>query len=109
LSTGRECAPDEAFRIGHGVAPPSVVSKVEPKYTEEAKKAKSQGTVVISGVIDQNGRACGKWTILRSLGLGLEQKAIEAISQWVFKPGLQNGSPAPVIVTIEVSFRLPQP
>ena len=64
---------------------------------------------MITGVIDKNGRACGKWSARRSLGLGLDQKAVDAVSQWVFKPSQQNGSPAPVIVTMEVTFRLPQP
>jgi TonB family protein len=109
LPTGRECAPGEVFNIGHGVAAPVVVSRVEPKYTDEAKRAKWEGTVVIRGVIDQSGRACGKWTLLRSLGLGLDQRAVDAISQWVFKPGLQNGGPAPVTVTMEVNFHLPRP
>jgi protein TonB len=106
LSTGRACATDDALRIGHGVASPSVVSSVQPKYTEEAKKAKLEGTVVITGVVDRKGRACGKWSVRQSLGPGMDESAVAAVSRWLFKPGLQNGEPAPVIVTIEVNFRL---
>jgi protein TonB len=108
IPTGRECAPDEVLRIGHGVAAPSVISKVEAKYTDEAKKAKREGTVIVTGVIDQSGHACGKWAVFRSLGEGLDESAVAAVSKWVFKPALQNGAPAPVTVTIEVTFRLPK-
>ncbi len=65
-----------AFRIGGGVSAPSVLSKVEPEYSEEARKAKWQGTVVLSLVVDDQGRP-QNLKVLRSLGLGLDQKAIE--------------------------------
>lgn len=109
ISTGRECPTDEVLKIGHGDAAPAVLSKVEPKYTEEALKAKLQGTVSITGVLDATGHACGKWNVHHSMGMGLDESAVAAVSQWVFKPGLENGTPAPVTVTIEVNFRLPNP
>jgi protein TonB len=96
---------DGVFRIGGGVTAPSVLSKVEPEYSEEARKAKWQGTVVVSVVVDELGRPRNV-KILRSLGLGLDQKAVEAVSQWRFKPGLKDGKPVPVFATIEVNFRL---
>ena len=94
-----------AFRIGGGVSAPSVLSKIEPEYSEEARKAKWQGTVVLSVIVDELGRPRNV-RVLRSLGLGLDQKAVEAVSQWKFKPGLKDGKPVPVMATIEVSFRL---
>jgi protein TonB len=94
-----------AFRIGGGVSAPSVLSKVEPEYSEEARKAKWQGTVVVSVIVDELGRPRNV-RVLRSLGLGLDQKAVEAVSQWRFKPGLKDGKPVPVFATIEVNFRL---
>jgi len=94
-----------AYRIGGGVTAPSVLSKVEPEYSEEARKAKWQGTVVLSVVVDELGRPRNV-RVFRSLGLGLDQKAIEAVSQWRFKPGLKDGKPVPVMATIEVNFRL---
>jgi periplasmic protein TonB len=94
-----------AFRIGGGVSAPSVLSKVEPEYSEEARKAKWQGTVVLSVTVDELGRP-KNIRVLRSLGLGLDQKAIEAVSQWRFKPGLKDGKPVPVMASIEVNFRL---
>jgi len=94
-----------AFRIGGGVSAPSVLSKVEPEYSEEARKAKWQGTVVLSLVVDDQGRP-QNLKVLRSLGLGLDQKAIEAVEKWRFKPGMKDGKPVPVMATIEVNFRL---
>ena len=94
-----------AYRIGGGVSAPAVLSKVEPEYSEEARKAKWQGTVVLSLVVDDQGRP-QNLKVLRSLGLGLDQKAIEAVEKWRFKPGMKDGKPVPVMATIEVNFRL---
>ncbi|HUA85675.1 MAG TPA: energy transducer TonB [Bryobacteraceae bacterium] len=94
-----------AYRIGGGVSPPSVISKVEPEYSEEARKAKWQGTVILQLVVDEHGMP-RDMRVTRSLGLGLDQKAIEAVGKWRFKPGMKDGKPVPVIATIEVNFRL---
>jgi protein TonB len=94
-----------AYRIGGGVSAPSVLSKVEPEYSEEARKAKWQGTVVLTLVVDEHGLP-KDMKVTRSLGLGLDQKAIEAVSKWRFKPGMKDGKAVPVIATIEVNFRL---
>jgi TonB family protein len=94
-----------AYRIGGGVSPPTVLSKVEPEYSEEARKAKWQGTVILQLVVDEKGLP-KDMKVTRSLGLGLDQKAIEAVAKWKFKPGLKDGKPVPVIATIEVNFRL---
>src|SRR5262249_58263812 len=74
-----------AYRIGGGVSPPTVLSKVEPEYSEEARKAKWQGTVVLQLVVDDKGLP-QQMRVTRSLGLGLDQKAIEAVAKWRFKP-----------------------
>jgi len=94
-----------AFRVGNGVTAPSVLYKADPEYTEEARLAKYQGTVVVSAEIGTDGLAYNMKAV-RGLGLGLDEKAIEAISQWKFKPGTRNGQPVPVLATIEVNFRL---
>ena len=93
------------YRVGDGVTAPAVLSKVDPAYTEEARFAKYQGTVVVSAEIGTDGLAYNIKAV-RGLGLGLDEKAIEAISQWKFKPGSKNGQPVPVMATIEVNFRL---
>jgi TonB family protein len=97
----------EVFRASasQGINPPRLISKVEPEYTEEARAARYQGTVVLSVVIGTDGLAHNA-TVARSLGLGLDQKAVEAVSQWQFKPGVKDGAPVAVAATIEVNFRL---
>jgi TonB family protein len=93
------------FRVGGGVTAPSVLHKVEPEYSEEARKAKYQGTVLLYIEVDPSGRATNI-KVQRSLGLGLDEKAIEAVKQWKFKPGYKDGKPVTVAATIEVNFRL---
>jgi periplasmic protein TonB len=94
-----------AYRIGGGVSPPSVILKVEPEYSEEARKAKFQGTVVLFVVVDEKGNP-RELKVIRPLGLGLDQKAIEAVEKWKFRPGMKDGKPVAVQATIEVNFRL---
>jgi len=94
-----------AYRIGGGVSAPAVLLKIEPEYSEEARKAKWQGTVVLAIVVDEKGHA-RDLKVIRSLGLGLDQKAIEAVEKWRFKPGMKDGKAVPVQATIEVNFRL---
>jgi protein TonB len=94
-----------AYRIGGGVSAPGVLYRVEPEYSEEARKAKFQGTVVIALVVDEKGNP-RDMRVVRPLGLGLDQKAIEAVEKWRFRPGMKDGKPVPVQATIEVNFRL---
>ncbi len=93
------------FRVGGGVSAPTVLFKVDPEYSEEARKAKYQGTVLLSIEVDTSGRATNI-QVVRSLGLGLDEKAIEAVKKWKFKPGIKDGKPVMVAATIEVNFRL---
>jgi TonB family protein len=94
-----------AYRIGGGVSPPSILYKAEPEYSEEARKAKFQGTVLLFVVVDEKGNP-RDIKILRPLGLGLDQKAVEAVEKWKFSPGKKDGKPVPVQAQIEVNFRL---
>ena len=94
-----------AFRIGGGVSAPVLLYKVEPEYSEEARKAKYQGTVVVDVIIDATGHVA-KTKVVRSLGLGLDEKALEAIWKWRFRPGYKDGKPVTVAAEIEVNFRL---
>ncbi len=94
-----------AYRIGGGVSAPQVIFKVEPEYSEEARKAKFQGTVVLFVVVDEKGNP-RDLKVIRPLGLGLDQKAIEAVEKWRFKPGMKDGRAVAVQATIEVNFRL---
>jgi periplasmic protein TonB len=93
------------YRVGGSVSAPSVLYKVDPEYSEEARKAKYSGTILISVIVDQEGRA-QKMKVVRSLGLGLDEKAMEAVAKWKFKPGMKDGHLVAVRATIEVNFRL---
>lgn len=93
------------FRVGGGVSAPVVLYKVDPEYSEEARKAKYSGTVVLQLIVDASGKA-RDIRVVRSLGLGLDEKAIEAVNKWKFRPGVKNGQPVAVQATIEVNFRL---
>ena len=93
------------YRIGGGVSPPVVLHQVDPEYSEEARKAKYGGTVLLRLVVDKEGRVSNV-QVVRSLGMGLDEKAIEAVNKWKFKPGMKNGIPVAVMATVEVNFRL---
>src|SRR5215471_13339019 len=93
------------FRVGGGVTAPALLSKVEPEYSEEARKAKYQGTVTLYIQVDPSGRAINM-KVLHSLGLGLDEKAMEAVKKWRFKPGTKDGKAVTVEAQIEVNFRL---
>jgi TonB family protein len=93
------------YRVGGGVTAPALLYKVEPEYSEEARKAKYQGTVLLYIEVDPSGKAMNI-RVARSLGLGLDEKAIEAVKRWKFKPGYKDGRPVTVAATIEVNFRL---
>lgn len=88
-----------------GASAPLVLHKVEPEYSEEARKAKYQGTVVLYVEVDPSGRPADI-RVVRSLGLGLDEKAVEAVKQWRFKPGYEGGTPVTLGIMIEVPFRL---
>jgi protein TonB len=94
-----------AYRVGGGVTAPRVIFAPDPEFSEEARKAKFQGTVVLYLVVGIDGRA-HEVRIIRSLGMGLDEKALEAIGQWKFEPGRKDGNPVAVLVNVEVSFRL---
>jgi protein TonB len=94
-----------AYRIGGDVSAPVLISKIEPEYSEEARKAKYSGSVLLSIVVDQNGLP-RDIKIVRPLGLGLDQKAIEAVMKWRFRPGMKGGRAVAVQAQVEVSFRL---
>lgn len=95
----------DAQKVGGDVKAPSLVAKLEPAYTDEARAARYQGTVVLSVEIHQDGKA-HNIRVVRGLGLGLNEQAMHAVSQWQFVPGAKGGQPVPVRATIEVNFRL---
>jgi TonB family protein len=93
------------YRIGGGVSAPVPIFKPEPEYSEEARKAKYQGSVTLSIVILADGTT-SNIKVIRPLGLGLDEKAIEAVTKWRFRPSLKDGKPVAVTANVEVNFRL---
>jgi len=93
------------YRVGGGVSAPQVLFRIDPDYSDEARKAKFQGTVVLEAVVGTDGNVYDV-KVLRPLGLGLDEKAIEAVKKWKFKPGFKEGKPVAVRVAFEVNFRL---
>jgi len=93
------------YRIGGPVSAPAVLSKVEPEYTDEARAAQLDGTVRLMVEIGPDGVA-RNFNVTQSLGLGLDENAMDAISQWRFRPGMKDGQFVAVAATIEVNFHL---
>jgi protein TonB len=85
---------------------PKVLRKVNPEYSKEALDAKREGTVVLSAMTGVDGIP-SEIKVVRGIGKGLDEKAVECLRQWRFSPALKDGEPTPVKVTIEIDFRLP--
>lgn len=84
---------------------PAVIAKCAPLYPEAARRAKIEGTVVLYVEIDPNGKA-RHFHVQHSLGLDLNEQAIQAVKNWRFSPGKMDGKLVSVPATIEVNFRL---
>jgi TonB family protein len=93
-----------ATRIGKGVAP-KPISTPAPSFSEEARRAKYQGVAVLSLLVDKTGQARNV-RIVRPLGMGLDQKAVEVVSAWQFRPATKDGEPVDVLINVEVNFHL---
>lgn len=93
------------FRAGGGVSYPVVVYRIEPEYSEEARKAKYMGTVILYIEVNERGLPQNP-RVIRALGMGLDEKAIEAVMRWRFQPGRKDGKPVTVAAQVEVNFRL---
>jgi TonB family protein len=93
------------YSVGGNVTAPIPIYKPEPPYSEEARKAKYQGTVVLWIIVDAHGNVTDL-RVVKPLGLGLDDKAVETVRTWKFKPAMRNNIPVPVRVGVEVSFRL---
>jgi periplasmic protein TonB len=94
-----------AYGVGNGVTAPVPIFKPEPAYSEEARKAKYQGNVTLWIVVSPQGTVTDV-RVAKPLGMGLDEKAVEAVRTWRFKPGARNGIAVAVRVLVEVSFRL---
>jgi protein TonB len=92
-------------QIGGGVSGPVPIYTVEPEFSEEARKAKTAGNVLVSLVVDAKGLPQNVH-VLRGVGMGLDEKAIEAVKQYRFKPAMEAGKPVAVYLNVEVNFQI---
>lgn len=93
------------FRVGGGVSAPRALDTPDPEYSEEARKAKYQGVCILWLIVGPDGKPRDV-KVARSLGMGLDQKAIEAVKKWTFEPAMKDGKPVAVQINVEVNFRL---
>jgi len=94
-----------AFKVGGGVSAPKAIYAPDPEYSEEARKVKHMGTVVLWLVVGPDGKP-RDIRVARTLGLGLDEKAIEAVRTWRFDPAMKDGKPVAVQINVEVNFHL---
>lgn len=95
----------EFVKPGGPVTPPAVTFHPDPLYEEQAKKAKYEGTTVLRMVVAEDG-SVRDLQILTPLGLGLDEKAIDAVKTWKFEPARRGDQPVAVLIAIEVDFKL---
>lgn len=93
------------YHVGGGISAPTAISSPDPDYTEEARRAKKQGTCILWLIVDSTGRP-RDIKVARGLGFGLDAKAVEAVQKWRFQPALKDGRPVDVQISVEVEFHL---
>jgi TonB family protein len=94
------------YRVGGGVSAPSVIFAPEAEFSDEARRAKYQGICLIAVIVDAQGNPVNP-RVVRALGMGLDEKALEAVRKYKFKPAMKDSrTPVPVMINVEVNFRL---
>jgi TonB family protein len=94
------------YHVGGGVSAPVALNSVEAEFSDEARRAKYQGVCLISLIVDAQGNPQNP-RVIRTLGMGLDEKALEAVRKYKFRPAMKDGkTPVPVMITVEVNFRL---
>ena len=104
-NTQTQPAPEVVFKIGHGVSPPRATYQPDPEFSEEARQAHYQGTCLLSIIVGADGKP-RDIKVTRPLGMGLDDKAVEAVRGWRFDPARKDGEPVAVQVFVEVDFHL---
>jgi TonB family protein len=93
------------FRVGNGVSPPHITDQHEPEYSESARAARYQGTVVLMLVVNKEG-APTSLRVSQPMGCGLDEKAVQAVKNWKFAPAEKDGVPVDVDIAVQVDFHL---
>ena len=97
--------PEGPIRVGGDVKPPEKIFGPNPRYTKDARKARIQGVVIIEAIIDKQGNVTNV-KILKTLPMGLDQAAADAVYRWKFRPATLNGEPVAVLFNLTANFRL---
>jgi len=95
----------ELLHVGGGVTPPRTVYAPEPIYSEKARKAKYEGICTLGLIVEKDGHP-SHIRVLKGLGMGLDENAIEAVKSWKFEPAMKDGQPVRVEIAVEVNFHL---
>jgi len=91
--------------VGNGVLPPKKINAPQPRYTEEARKARIQGTVILQAIVDADGKISNV-KIIKGLPLGLDQSAIDTVKEWLYEPATREGLPVAVYMNLMINFSL---
>jgi len=93
------------MHVGGGVLAPVVITEVDPEFSEEARKAKFSGSVEVYLIVDEMGQPVNV-RVARGVGMGLDEKAVEAVKQYRFKPAMKDGKPVKVDLYVDVNFAI---
>jgi TonB family protein len=93
------------YQIGGGVTRPELLYSIEAEYTDEARKARVQGTVIIYGEVFPDGKV-HNMRVVHSMGLGLDERSLQALTRWRFRPGMKDGKAVATALQAEFYFRL---
>lgn len=98
---------EPVYRLAQGIKPPRPIDNPQPEYSQEARRERVEGVVTLGLVVTSAGNVT-LIRVLKSLGHGLDEKAIEAVRRWKFNPATKDGTPVSVEVAVETSFHLYQ-
>ena len=102
---GTDTSADVPLVVSGAVIRPVVIERIEPQYTEVARRVRLEGTVIVQAIIDEAGRVTDV-KILKGLPMGLDQAAVDAVSRWRFQPATLHGRPVKVYYSLTVVFRV---
>jgi TonB family protein len=105
LTAQTQSAPETPYKVGGGVKPPRLIYSPEPPFSEKARAAGYQGVCTLSLVVGTDGIP-RNLKVVNSLGMGLDEKAMETVSKWKFQPATKDGNPVAVPIEVEVDFHL---
>ncbi len=96
---------EAVYKVGKEVTPPRIIKSPDPKYPKSARKEQIEGTVVLWLIVNSQGSP-EQIKVQRALGHDLDQSAVDAVNRWKFVPAMKDGAPVPVMINVEVNFRM---